>query len=403
MVPAFYASKSSVNGSSLLIWIFLSVALVLPIEIYLGGVFLRPILLGTAVVWIMLAIAICFLRKPVMVYSLNRSYFLCVTLLASFFIIQGGLQGRILVGLKETLEIAGSVALMLLLVKISMEIGIFRALLVLRNITFIGALLWVSSKFLEGEFSTYKDAYWIVLMASILSLIILKIRGNKFDYLIISILLILAVLSASRTLWAVSFVFIFGVFGAVRFILPAVIFAVAFLVVSSLDKQYSYYLDTLFFILNNYSDLIDDFQIVGAGLSNTSDKVRIIEAFRAFSVFLEHPFIGVGLDNYQDYITDSPNFDVEGYLQPHNEFLRVLAEGGIVLFCIYGLLYRLIWNDILKIPSADFKAIGQGLVLASLALAFFTATNYTIHFILQLALMCLAYYSRSDGTERQGV
>ena len=37
---------------SYLIWSFLCITLIVPIEIYLGGVFLRPILLGTLFIWI---------------------------------------------------------------------------------------------------------------------------------------------------------------------------------------------------------------------------------------------------------------------------------------------------------------------------------------------------------------
>jgi len=393
MINSSYSIKP--RNFSYLIWGFLCIALIIPVEIYLGGVFLRPILLGTLVIWMILAAASLNSSNPIKIYSLNTNYLLYMTLLAVFFIFQTSFHERFLVGFKETIEIIGSLALMLLLVKVSIEIGAIRAFFILRNIAFIGALVFVASKFLSGNFITFKDPYWIILIASLLNIISLKIRANKLDWLIVFILIIFAALSASRTLWATSIVFVFILFGALRFILPVLVFSASLLIVSSLDDQYSYYFDTLLFIFNNYLDIISDVQIVSANLDNKSDQVRIIESLRAVSVFLEHPFIGVGLDNYQDYITMSDNYDVDGYLTPHNEFLRVLAEGGIVLFCIYGFLYKSILNDISKIINEDIKAIAKGLVFASLTLAFFTATNYTFHFILQLSLMSFASYDKS--------
>lgn len=394
MINSSYSTKP--RNFSYLIWSFLCIALIIPVELYLGGVFLRPILLGTLVIWMILVAASLNSSNPIKIYSLNTNYLLYMTFLAVFFIFQTSFHGRFLVGFKETIEIIGSLALMLLLVKVSVEIGIIRSFFILRNIAFIGAIAFVASKFLSGNFITFKDPYWIILIASLLSIISLKIRANKLDWLIVFILIIFAALSASRTLWATSIVFVFILFGALRFILPALIFSASLIIVSSFDDQYSYYFDTFFFIFNNYLDIISDVQIVADNLDNKSDQVRIIESLRAVSVFLEHPFIGVGLDNYQDYITMSQNYDVDGYLTPHNEFLRVLAEGGIILFCIYGFLYKSIWNDISKIINEDIKAIAKGLVFASLTLAFFTATNYTFHFILQLSLMSIASYDRAN-------
>lgn len=381
---------------SYLIWIFLSITLILPIEIYLDGIFLRPILLGTLFIWIILGILSVSNRKPVRVYALNSNYILYMLILCFFFIVQCAIQGRYLVGLKESIEIAASIALMLLLVKISIEVGLIRSLQALRNITFFGALMWVSSMFIAGNYVTYKDPYWILLISSLLSLIFIKIRGSKIDVVIFIILAILALLSASRTLWATCLIFIVMLFGLLRFIVPGMFLAALLVIISTLDPQYSYYFETANFILNNFTEIIDDVQIVNTSLDNKSDQVRIIESLRAFSIFLENPLFGVGLDNYQGYITGSGDFDVEGYLTPHNEFLRVLAEGGIILFLIYFMLYKSIWNDISKIQNQDFKSIGHGLLLASLTLAFFTATNYTFHFILQLSLMCIAKYSNAN-------
>ncbi len=382
---------------SYLIWSFLCITLIVPIEIYLGGVFLRPILLGTLFIWIVLGTLSLANLKPVKLYALNSNYILYMFILCSFFIVQSAIQGRYLVGIKETIEIAASLALMLLLVKITLEVGLIRSLQALRNITFFGSLIWVSSNFMSGNYVTFKDPYWILLISCLLSLIFLKIRGNKTDIFILSILAILAILSASRTLWATCIVFAFVLFGLLRFIIPGIFLAALLIVISTLDQQYAYYFDTVNFIFNNFTEIINDVQVVNTNLDNKSDQVRIIESLRAFSIFLDNPIFGVGLDNYQGYITGSRDFDVEGYLTPHNEFLRVLAEGGITLFLIYLLLYRSIWNDISKIYFNEFKLIGHALILASLTLAFFTATNYTFHFILQLSLMCFAGCIKSNS------
>ena len=383
-------SNKSAFGISLFLSMIVSISIFIPIEIYFGSVFLRPILLATLVSWILLIFLSNFSKIDVPFYLINRNYLFYLCLLGIFFLVQTFFQNRLFVGIKELIELSGSIALMILLLKSSKELGLFRFLVILKNISLVGALIWVSFRFLEGNFFTFKDPYWILLIATLLSLIFVKIRGNRFDYFAIYLLSVIDILSASRTLWMTVFVFILVTFGASRIIFASAFFLLFFYFVSSYDAQYNYYLETIYYLLSNYQQVLSNFgSISSADLSNVSDVSRITESYRSILVFLENPYFGVGIDNYQNYINSSINFSETTHLTAHNEFLRILAEGGLALFAIYFFLYRSIWKDISKIPDNRWQRIGRGLVAASLTLAFFTATNFTIHLLLQIALIFL--------------
>jgi hypothetical protein len=380
----------------------LSVAVFLPIEFHLGGVFLRPILLATLVLWLILGVLSLLRKEKIFIYSLDKNYLYYMLLLGLFFLVQSTFLNRSFVGIKEVIEIFGSMALMLLLRKIRIELGLLRTLHIMKNIAYIASILWVSSKFIDGNFATFKDPYWILLISTLLSLIFIKLKGGKLDYFMLFILMILGVLSASRTLWVTVLLFVFIIFDLRKIVVPMLVVIIMLVLASSLNPQYSYYFNGLHFLANNYMEVINNVGNINGNLDNKSDSVRIIEALRSISVFSNHPIFGVGIDNYQDYINQSPNYNVTTNLTAHNEFLRVLAEGGVVLFLCYTLLYRSIWKGFSTISNGDLRLIAKALLLASLALAFFTATNYTIHFILQLSLLFIPYYSNGINSYVNG-
>lgn len=73
------------------------------------------------------------------------------------------------------------------------------------------------------------------------------------------------------------------------------------------------------------------------------ERVHLWE--KSFEMFKESPLIGIGTANWNIYL---PDYGTEGmrsgegqiiYQRPHNDFLWVLAENGIVAFIFYGLLY----------------------------------------------------------------
>ena len=91
--------------------------------------------------------------------------------------------------------------------------------------------------------------------------------------------------------------------------------------------------------------------------ADDSSEIRP-ELYRvAVEMFKDHPFLGVGLANYQHLIGMYTSRSNES--PPHNVFLGTLAEMGIVgfavLMALYGYLLRQIWKAYMAAPSADGK------------------------------------------------
>jgi len=363
-------------------------AAVLPYEPYLGPVFVRPILLAT------LVIALYMLSKSLVSggvvgnYLPNKNYTFTMLVLAVFFVVQGATIGVMFVGIKEFIEVIASLTLMVLLLSLRSSLGVFKILEIFRNASFLMSICWVSLNVIDGNYITFKDPYWMLLLATVLSLVFFKHRRSPADVFMLLVLIPLDILSASRTLWVVIIVVSIMLFGVRRLIIPSLIVALLLILAANYDRQYGLYYHGIVFLFNNFFSVIADPSMLDGNVGNVSDRVRIVEMLRTMQVFLNNPFLGVGVDQYQD--TVNRMFGSGTHITAHNELMRVLAEGGGVLFFIYVVLYRSVWGA-LKKCSRDPRVteVGHVFLMASMLLAFFTATNYMIHFFMQLAVLLL--------------
>jgi O-antigen ligase len=94
------------------------------------------------------------------------------------------------------------------------------------------------------------------------------------------------------------------------------------------------------------STIIDRFLLRDYHEDRVSVDRRLYMYKQAFEVFLEKPFIGVGMGNYKDNVnvvysrfggrTYEPYYKVlqNVYAYPHNWFLTILAENGVVGFLV---------------------------------------------------------------------
>ncbi len=95
----------------------------------------------------------------------------------------------------------------------------------------------------------------------------------------------------------------------------------------------------------------------GVGLQNTSDDVTSGRSRFwgvAAKIFLDHPFIGAGLDAFgvafTKYDTSNGAFRVE---QAHNDYLQILADAGIVGFlCVVAFIFLLFKRSLSTISKA---------------------------------------------------
>lgn len=102
------------------------------------------------------------------------------------------------------------------------------------------------------------------------------------------------------------------------------------------------------YLINTYYSEYLDF-VVDRFSENSTAGTRFASWQVGWSLFLDKPFLGVGIDNYANMVgMVMPSLD-EAARAPHNMYLQSLTETGIVGFCVFvysllTLLYRL-WKN----------------------------------------------------------
>ncbi len=100
----------------------------------------------------------------------------------------------------------------------------------------------------------------------------------------------------------------------------------------------------------------------GFGIENTSEDIssgRFHFWSVAWKIFLANPIIGTGLDSfgaaYPRFDTQSGAFRIE---QAHNDYLQILADGGIVGFAIVAaFVVLLVWKALKRIREEESETI----------------------------------------------
>jgi len=109
---------------------------------------------------------------------------------------------------------------------------------------------------------------------------------------------------------------------------------------------------------------------------------RITLAQTALAIIKDHPWVGVGLNNYN---LVSPQYDVTAYVRQyvvHNVYLLIAAETGPVgLMAFLGFLAILLiqaWRIISRAPDDTVWVAGVGLFSAFVAVASHSMTDYAL-------------------------
>jgi len=153
----------------------------------------------------------------------------------------------------------------------------------------------------------------------------------------------------------------------------------------------------------------------GIGLGAATDDVssgRFHFWSVAVQIFLSHPIIGAGLDAFGVAFTqfDTRNgiFRVE---QAHNEYLQMLADGGILGFvCVATFIYLLIKRGLAQVAAAKNR-IDVGVRLGALAgcvavlihsfFDFPLRTHANAYIFLLLAVVALTNVEFGDDREKR--
>ena len=127
------------------------------------------------------------------------------------------------------------------------------------------------------------------------------------------------------------------------------------------------------YILESYKSL---FHYLSQGEETGKRKsysTRLTMVLGGFSIFLEHPFFGVGLGNYK-YIMHKYIISIRGVSYSHNTFVTVIAELGIIgLFFFLSLCLKIIYNIFYYYKKSIFQSFYfyLGLSFLNLLIIFF--------------------------------
>ena len=81
-----------------------------------------------------------------------------------------------------------------------------------------------------------------------------------------------------------------------------------------------------------------------------SDVQRAFALHVSRQMFAEHPFVGVGTNQYLAIVSETyPNLPKELQLEIHGEFQRILTENGLVGFSLYVLIWAAAWERLSRV------------------------------------------------------
>ncbi|MDD4893792.1 MAG: O-antigen ligase family protein [Candidatus Omnitrophica bacterium] len=92
-------------------------------------------------------------------------------------------------------------------------------------------------------------------------------------------------------------------------------------------------------------------------LADASLSERIQMFTLGFQLFLQHPFLGIGIDNFGNYLSLSPE-TYSRFAYAHSNYIEVLATTGAIGFTLYYAIYYTIFRRflvIMKLPLLGKK------------------------------------------------
>lgn len=184
--------------------------------------------------------------------------------------------------------------------------------------------------------------YGMICFFGIFSSILLIFCFEKkrvFTYLFLFLNFIILYLTGARTALFCS------VFVVILFFLKFSRFPIFFKIFGSF---LTILLSLVFLVLQGQRSLVSN---DNEELINTSGRTEAWDFF--FSKFLENPIYGFGAGNSSQFVRNS---DIEFFVTPHNEYLRLLLEGGLVgSFILLLLILPRLFNGI----KTKFKSLNK--------------------------------------------
>jgi hypothetical protein len=135
-----------------------------------------------------------------------------------------------------------------------------------------------------------------------------------------------------------------------------------------------------------------------------STKLRLDFYMHSTGIFLENPLLGVGTGGFAKAYAAKAGPSAPVYTDnPHNEYLLVAVQFGLVGLGIWLFLFYREWVLAAKLPSPVDRAVARGLVLAILSASMVSSTlfDHTERvFFVWLSAMLFASLSGASGKEK---
>jgi O-antigen ligase len=129
------------------------------------------------------------------------------------------------------------------------------------------------------------------------------------------------------------------------------------------------------------SSTVDELSAIYGGNFNTSIGARLAMSKAAMTMFIEHPFFGVGMNQFGDHLrhliaSGQASQFISVYDHPHNEYLEALATGGIVgiayLLWLFGAPFAYFLRHLARRQSNGSNTLAPlGGLITVLSFAFF--------------------------------
>ncbi len=265
---------------------------------------------------------------------------------------------------------------------------------------------------ISGHKNLYSSFIFLCLICSLISFTYLKQYWKFIVSSAIAIQLLIIILLQTRAVWLGCIVFVFS--GGVAYFLRNIfkpkgnrsfyVFVVISLLIINLFFIYA--LPSLINIYVKNKPVSDNVEKI-SDLTTLSERALVWQ--KTYEVFQEHPVLGVGANNWQIHFPRLNLPDIYPvqklnvtFQRPHNDFVWILSEYGIIGFNLYMIfILTILFFLFYKITnrfSISYLILFSG-IIAFLAISFFDFPKERIehNILFYLILSISLYLSRKDN------
>lgn len=150
-------------------------------------------------------------------------------------------------------------------------------------------------------------------------------------------------------------------------------------------------------VLSSYIDIYNN-----AGSGNQAETLtgRTVLWATAFSMSMERPWIGHGIDSFRAMIPAFGDFQA---VHAHNELLQQFFEYGLAGLTITAGVYGAIYHQARRAPPSDRRTLALTLLIFTLLHGLTDTTNFELSYPLWLLVALSVCLARSTGDEVLGL